>query len=204
MLLGLGSPVGAATTTTIPAASSMVLSIAEYAVATATHDRPAHVVSAADVNNAVATLRSLNSQLALQYNLGNLLGAPQQIAFFDGATYKFICADFPGSIGRQPKIVPCSSKATATWETLPFVLIQSRKAVATAASHGRAVAGADVVAAIGSGSTTSLAPKPTFLAGQGGKARFVTKVKMGTTTFTFVICVKFPKTAYGIPLQVAC
>jgi hypothetical protein len=195
--LGLASPLAGA------ASPPEVLTVANYAVATAIHDRPAHVVTADDVSNALATFYQLNNQLTLGYNLGNLLGVPRQISLYDSSRYAFTCVNFPNSIGGAPKIVPCSSKAEAAWQSLPFVLNASRRAVAAAASHAKAVAGADVVNAVGSGSTTSLAPKPNFLAGHGGKVRFMTKLTMGTTTRVF-ICVKFPKTAYGIPLQVAC
>jgi len=197
VLLSLASPLANA------APPPEVLAVANYAVATATHDRPAHVVTAADVSNALATFNHLNSQLALGYNLGNLLGVPRQIALYDSTSYAYTCVNFPNSIGGVPKIVPCSSEAEAAWLSLSFVFDASRKAVAVAASHGRAVAGTDVATAVGSGSTTSLAPKPTFLAGHGGKVRFMTKLKMGTTTQVFN-CVQFPKTAYGIPFQVAC
>lgn len=197
MLFSLASPLANA------APSPEVLTLANYAVATATHDRPAHVVTAADVSNALATFNRLNSQLTLGYNLGNLLGTPFQIALFNSNNFTSTCVNFPDSIGGVPKIVPCSNKAVAAWQSLPLIFDVSRRAVAVAASHGRAVAGTDVVIVAGSGST-SLAPKPTFRAGQGGKVRFMTKLKTGTTTSQVFVCVQFPKTAYGIPSQVAC
>jgi hypothetical protein len=46
---------------------------------------------------------------------------------------------------------------------------------------------------------------PTFRAGQGGVVDFATPVEMGLKTkFTVHNCVKLPKTAFGIPVEVAC
>lgn len=49
-----------------------------------------------------------------------------------------------------------------------------------------------------------LAKKPTFTADQGGTVEFAAKWTAGTTTLTLDICVLFPKTAYGIPVEVNC
>ena len=69
MLLGLGSPVAAATS------SSVVLRYATYAVATAIHDRPAHVVSAIDVSNAVSIANDLEQPRTL-YQPGRRVRVP--------------------------------------------------------------------------------------------------------------------------------
>jgi hypothetical protein len=50
-----------------------------------------------------------------------------------------------------------------------------------------------------------LVHKPTFRAGQGGVVTFSTLVEMGgNTKFTVNNCVSLPKTAFGIPVEVAC
>ncbi len=196
-LLSLASPLAEA------ASPPAALVMARYAVATATHDQPAHVVIAADVSNAVATFTTLNDQLILEYNLGNLLGTPRVVGWINSSTYAWTCVSFPNSIAGSPQIVPGSGKAHAALLVLPNLLNLSRNAVAAAASHHKAVSGADVAAAAAS-VRTSLAPKPTFIAGQGGKVRFTTKVETGSNTFAVFICVQFPRTAYGIPVQVSC
>lgn len=80
----------------------------------------------------------------------------------------------------------------------------SGEAIASAAKRGEAVAGADVVVAAAR-FELALDPKPTFASGSGGVVKFGTLVEMPPDQkFTVYICVKFPKTAYGIPLQVPC
>ena len=196
-MLSLSSPL--ANASSFPSA----LVIAKYAVATATHDEPAHVVTAADVNNAVATLTTLKSTLILEYNVSNLLGVPWEAGWLNSSTYTWTCVRFPNSIAGSPRIVPCSSEAQVAWLTLPNVLNLSRKVVAAAASHNKAVSGSEITSAANS-MKISLFTKPTFLSGQGGKVRFVTELKMKSNTIKTFICIQFPRTAYGIPVQVSC
>src|SRR5665647_873713 len=68
VLLGIGSPAGASTP------SSVALRIAEYALATATHDSPAHVVTATDVSNAAGINMVNTASLILTINLGDVFG----------------------------------------------------------------------------------------------------------------------------------
>jgi hypothetical protein len=80
----------------------------------------------------------------------------------------------------------------------------SNRAIAAAAATGKAVSGANVVAAAKIYGVT-LRHKPTFRAGQGGKVEFTTLVEMGLNTkFTVNNCVQLPKTAYGLPVEVPC
>jgi hypothetical protein len=198
MLLGLGSPVAAATP------SSVVLRYATYAVATATHDRPAHVVSAIDVSNAVSALSTISNNLALFINLGDVLGYRRLAVFIDQSTFTNICASFPDSLGGVARIIPCPLRAIAQRSIWPDVLQVSERAIVTAAAHGKAVSGADVVAS-NRPALLTLVRAPTFLAGEGGQAKFATTIETSAKLkFTVYVCVRFPKTAYGIPVQVAC
>jgi hypothetical protein len=203
VLLTLGSPVGAASTT----ASSAALVIAEYAVATATHDRPAHVVTAADVSNAVASVGLKKVTLTLGSNIDELLGYPRLAIFMSAASFAFVCVVFPDSVGAAPKVITCPLQATMLWQTESLVLNASRQAVAAAASHDEPVSGADVVKAAAS-MGWSVVPTPTFTSGQGGRVKFTKKIldtfPKKSVSVTVSICVKFPRTAYGIPVQVAC
>ena len=203
-LLGLASPVDAATST---AASSAALNIAKYAVATATHDQPAQAVTAADVSNAVATSSVNTSGLALGFNIGELVGYPRVALFVDSSTYSQLCVDFPNSVGAASTVTSCTPQVILLWQSVSGVLNSSRDAVAAAASHSRPVAGADVVKAATS-IKWNLVPKPTFRSGQGGRAKFTKKLQITvpkkSAVVTVAICVSFPKTAYGIPVQVSC
>jgi hypothetical protein len=198
MLLGLGSPVAAVTPPWV------ALSIAKYAVATATHDRPAHVVTAAEVSNAVG-LTSVNTKnLSLLFNLGDVFGFSRVILLFDQKPFSDTCIDFPNTVGGAPRVIPCPHQAQGLWNSRPGVMNASGDAIAAAAARGEAVSGADVVKA-NAAWHLSLVPTPTFAAGQGGKVKFGTLVEMPPNLkFTVYICVQFPKTAYGIPVQVAC
>ena len=196
--LGHSAPVGAATP------SSVALSIAKYAVATATHDRPAHVVTAADVSNAVG-LSSVNTRrLFLLFNLDDVVGFSRVVLLFDQKLFTDTCVDFPNTVGGAPRVIPCPHEAQGLWNSRAGVMSASNDAIAVAAARGHAVSGADVVKA-NAAWHLSLIPKPTFAAGQGGKVKFGTLVEMPPNVkFTVYICVEFPKTAYGIPVQVAC
>ena len=197
-LLGTGSSVGAATT------SVVALNIAKYAVATATHERPAHVVTAADVSNAV-DLTSVNTKnLYVLINLDQVIGYSRLVLLFDQKRFSDTCINFPNTVGGAPRIIPCPHRAQGLVDSRPAVMIVSGNAVAAAASRARAVSGPDVVKAAARFHLL-LVPTPTFVAGQGGKVKFATPVEMGANVkFTVYTCVRFPKTAYGIPVQVAC
>jgi len=198
MLLGLGSPVGASTP------SSVVLSIAEYALATATHDGPAHVVTAADVSNAVGINTVNTENLILTINLGDVFGYSRLVLLIDQKTFANICINFPNTVGGAPRIITCPQKAQGLWSSHGGALSASDRAIAAAAATGHAVSGADVVTAAKVYHLT-LVHKPTFLAGQGGKVEFSTLVEMGASTkFSVNNCVQLPKTAFGVPMPVAC
>ena len=204
LLIGLASPVDAATST---AAASAALSIAKYAAATASHDQPAQAVTAADVSNAVATTSVNTSGLALGFNIGELIGYSRVALFVDSSTFSHLCVDFPNSVGATPTVTSCTPQVILLWGSVPGVLNDSRDAVASAASRNRSVTGADVVKAAAS-TKWNLVPKPTFTSGQGGLVKFTRKLQFTspkkTPLVTVSICVLFPKTAYGIPVQVAC
>lgn len=198
VLLGIGGPVGASTP------SSVALSIAKYALATATHDRPAHVVTAADVSNAVG-INTVNTQnLIPLINLGDVFGYSRLVFLVDQKTYADICINFPNTVGGAPRIISCPQQAQGLWDSHGGALSASNRAIAAAAAAGHAVSGADVVTAAKAYHLT-LVHKPTFFAGQGGKVEFTTLVEMGANTkFLVNNCVQLPKTAFGIPKQVAC
>jgi hypothetical protein len=191
--------------TTIEAAPPpVVLKMARYAVATATHDHPSHVVTAADVSNAADTFNldgetdNPTDGLSVLANLGELPGYPRTAALISSTTFEDICVNFPDTINGTPTVLSCPRKALEDFANVPLVLIVSRDAVKTAALRGRAVAGVDVVkaAAVLTPVKLALANRPTFKAGQGGNVVFA--FAQGD------ICVHFPKTAYGIPYRVAC
>jgi hypothetical protein len=198
LLCGFASPVGAA------GVKSVALNIADYALATATHDKPAQVVSAADVTNAVS-LSSVNTKnLLLLMNIGDVTGYSRVVLLFDQNPHSDTCVDFPSKVDASPRIIPCPHEAQGLLNSRPGVLNASGDAVALAARHGKAVSGSDVSAAAAHYELT-VDPKPTFAAGQGGIVNFGTLVEMPPhLKFTVHICVRFPKTAYGIPKQVAC
>lgn len=192
------SPVGASTP------SSVALKIAQYALATATYDTPSHVVTAADVNNA-AGINTVNTKnLYLLINLGDVFGYSRLTLFFEPKPFADICVDFPDTIGAAPRIIACPDQARGQWQSQAGALSVSDRAIASAAAQGRAVSGADVVAAAKI-YHVMLRHLPTFAAGQGGTVKFTTLVEMGLNTkFNVNNCVRLPKTAYGIPVQVPC
>jgi flavin reductase (DIM6/NTAB) family NADH-FMN oxidoreductase RutF len=198
VLLGMGSPVGASTY------SSVALRIAEYALATAAHEKPADVVTAADVSNAVGINTVNTANLETLINLGDVFGYSRLVLFFEPKTFADICLHFPDTVGGAPKIISCPHQAQGLWNSRAGALGASDRAIADAAATGHAVSGADVVAAAEIYELT-LRHQPTFRAGQGGKVEFTTLVEMGLNTkFKVDNCVQLPKTAYGIPVEVAC
>jgi hypothetical protein len=180
------------------------LNIADCALATATHKWPAQVVNAADVTNAVS-LTSVNTKnLILLMNLDEVIGYSRLVILFNQIPFSDICIDFPEKVDAAPRIIPCSHEAQGLLSSRPGVMNASSEAVASAARRGEAVSGSDVVAAAAQYELT-VAPKPTFAAGAGGVVKFGTLVEMSPNLkFTVHICVRFPKTEYGIPQQVAC
>jgi hypothetical protein len=183
---------------------SFALKMAMYAVATATHDQPAHVVNAADVSNAFDTFSSLKTdQFSLVFNLGGVLEFPRLVDLISSITYKSTCIDFPDKIGARPTIAPCPLQAIGMFNVEGNALIIARNAIAIAASHGKAVSGADVVAA-DVGPHLRMEPVPTFAAGQGGVVKFVTKEQINQTPISLSLCLEFPQTAYGISRLVDC
>jgi hypothetical protein len=198
VLLGLGSPVGASTS------SSVALRIARYALGTATHESPAHVVTAADVSNA-AGISTVNPKgLEPLINLGDVYNYPRLVLFFDEKPFADICVNFPDTVGGRPTIIHCPHEAQGFWDARAGALSISNRAIANAAASGHAVSGADVVTAALTYGVTLHHP-PTFHAGQGGTVKFSTPVEMGLNTkFTVNNCVRLPKTAFGIPVEVPC
>jgi hypothetical protein len=193
----LTSPLAGATS------SSDVLAVADYAFSTANHARPPQIVTAADVANAVATASVNKAKLTLDINIGEVLGYPRLVLFMNGATYQQTCVDFPVKVGQSPTVIPCPAKTIVAWQELPFVLNASRSAVAAAATGGRAVSGADVVRFFAGGNYRFL-KTPTFRAGQGGVVTIIWKMKFNGALTVSNVCIQFPKTEAGIPIQVAC
>jgi len=198
-LLGLASPVGAAGTQ-----SSVALNIAKYAVATATHDHPAHVVTAVDVANAVGVTSVNSRNLYLLFNLDQVFGFSRVVLLFDEKPFSDICIDFPDAVGGVPRIIHCPHEAQGVWDSRPAVMSASADAIVAAAARGQAVSGNDIVKATRA-FHLMLRQTPTFAAGQGGTVKFATLVEMPPNLkFMVDICVLLPRTAYGIPAHVAC
>lgn len=200
ILFGINSGVASASSSS----STFALKIAVYAVATAAHDQPAQVVNAADVSNAFATFSSPQTyHIGMVFNLGEVVGFPRLVELVNTVTYKNTCLDFPGTIAAKPTITPCPLPAIAMFSGESNVLIIGRRAIAAAASHDRAVSGADVVAA-DTGSHLRMEPTPIFAVGQGGLVKFEMKVQVNQTPISYSLCLKFPKTEYGLSHLVAC
>jgi hypothetical protein len=198
VVLGVGSPVGASTST------SVAQRIAQYAVATASHDNPAHVVTAADVTNAAGIGTVNTSNLIVLINLDDVYGYSRLVLFFEQKPFADICLNLPDTIGGAPTIIKCPHQAQGFWDSRAGALNVSNRAIAAAAANGKAVSGADVVAAAKVYGIT-LRHKPAFRSGQGGTVEFTTLVEMGLNTkFSVNNCVRLPKTAYGIPVEVPC
>jgi len=186
--------------------SSVAIEIANYALGTATHDAPAHVVTAADVTNAGSIFLTNvgGNGLTLVANLGAVVAYPRLVIFASTRTYDDVCVNFPNKVGGVPKIIPCPSEALGLFQSNTVAMTVSDEAISKAAASGRAVSGADVVA-VARKFQVAFLHIPTFSAGQGGKVDFTTKVEMGASAkFTVHNCVQLPKTAYGIPIAVAC
>lgn len=184
--------------------STFALKIGEYAVATASHDRPAHVVNAADVSNAFDTFSTPQTyHLGLVFNIDEVVGYPRFVEIVNTVTYKDTCLDFPDRIAANPTIVPCPLPAMAMYSGESNVLAIGRRAIAAAASHGMAVSGADVVTA-DTDPHLKMDPTPNFAAGQGGLVKFDVHVRANQTPISYSLCLILPKTAYGLSHLVAC
>lgn len=189
------------------ASSPTPIRLARYALDTATHASPAHVVTPADVLNAFET-PSLNPTLSagslnLAANLGDLPGAARDIMVMNPSTYRQTCMNFPARVGASPTVVSCPTKAIMLWTDEPFVLDVSRDAIAAAAIYGRSVSGADVVNAARA-SNQRLASRPTFAAGRGGEVTFVVSPATNSGGTSDHLCVDMPRQRYGIPRFVSC
>jgi len=184
--------------------SSVVLKIAKYAAATAAASHPPGVVTAVDVSNALDALPNFADNIQLGFNLGEVIGYARWALFVDHSTFTQICVDFPNFAGGVPRVMHCPRRALAEWQYWPGVLRVSEQAIVAAAANSRAVSASDVVA-IQKPEYLTMTTKPSFEAGRGGTVKFAVVTNIGgASNFTEDICVQFPKTAYGIPIQVAC
>lgn len=198
VILGPGRGFAASTS---PA--SQALAIANYAEGTASHERPAHLVTAADVTNAVSALRSSATSIQATFNVGDLPGYESLAGFIDQTAYTQVCIQFPTRILGTPHVIDCPPAAIVLWQTLGVAMGASQRAIVTASIQHRAVSGADVI----SGARAyhlGLAHNLTFKAGHGGTAEFVTIMYLKNKKYTAHLCVRLPKTAYGIPVATAC
>ncbi len=180
-----------------------VLAIANYAFVTATHSKPSHAVTAADLLNAVETEPLANTNLSLPVNIGDILAYPRLALFVNSTTFAQTCVSFPTRVGQRPREIKCPLRAIALWQEQPSVLSGSREAVAFAEVKGLAVSGSDV-SQFFAGSNVHIVGNPSFKAGQGGVVRFAIKLKINETVEFGNICVRFPSTEAGIPVQVEC
>lgn len=186
------------------AGPSDVLTVADYAFLTANHSRPPQIVTAADVANAVATTLVDKGNLKLVINIGGVSGHPRLVLFINQVTYRQTCVDFPSKVGQSPSVIACPAKAIVQWQEVGLVLDESRDAVAGAATRGKAVSGADVTRYF-VGSDYRFLKTPTFRAGQGAVVTLIMKTKFnGAVTVVSTVCIQFPKTEAGIPIQVSC
>ena len=198
VILGPGRGFAASTS---PA--SQALAIANYAEGTASHERPAHLVTAADVTNAISALRSSATSIQATFNVGDLPGYESLAGFIDQTTYTQVCIEFPPRILGTPHVIDCPPAAIVLWQTLFAAIGASQHAVVAASRQNRAVSGADVM----SGAAAyhlKLAHRLTFKSGLGGTAEFVDIAYLKNKKYTVHLCVRLPKTAYGIPVATAC
>jgi len=146
------------------AASSLpvVRGIASFSEATSAFAHPAHVVTAEDVSNAVATPLVNTGKLWIGFNLNEEIGYPRLALFIGKNNLAQVCVMFANSVGGRPKVVECPKLAVLLWQYSPFILDESRNAVALAAKRGTAVSGADVVKETAA-SKWALSPTPTRL-----------------------------------------
>jgi len=187
---------------------SFVSAVAEYAFSTASHEKPARAVSATDLSNAVATKMNVTtSTVALGANLEDIPSYPRLAMFINSATFKHTCVSFPNVVRKPPYLIACPQMAIALWMEAPSVMDVSRSAVAKAAAKSRSVSGTDVAKSFLK-SRFHFVTAPAFKAGQGGKVTFVSQFKMtsGSNSVTEIVhvCVTFPTTLAGIPIQVHC
>jgi hypothetical protein len=147
------------------------------------------------------------STVTLEANLGDIPSYPRLALFINSVTFKNTCVSFSNVVGKPPYLIACPQLAIALWLEAPSVMDVSRSAVAMAAAKGQAVSGADVAKSF-TKSRFHFVTAPAFKAGQGGKLKFVSQLKMtsgsGSVTETVHVCVKFPTTLAGIPIQVHC
>jgi hypothetical protein len=180
-----------------------VLAIADYAFVTASHSRPVRAVTAADLLNAEETKTTSNSNLFLSANIGAIFGYPRLAVFSNSTMFTQTCVIFPAEVGHKPFEIKCPTRAIVLWQEQPTVLTESREAVAFAETRGTAVSGSDI-GPFFDGSNVHVVGNPTFKPGQGGTVRFAIKLKINGTTASGDICVRFPRTEAGIPVQVDC
>jgi hypothetical protein len=185
------------------AARDPVLAVANYAFVTATHSKPSHAVTPADLLNAVETEPLANTDLSLPVNIGDIFAFPRLALFLNSTTFTQTCVNFPTRVGQPPYEIKCPMRAIALWQEQPLVLDASREAVAFAEKRGKAVSGSDV-GRFFDGSNVHIVGNPSFKPGQSGVVRFVIKLKINKILVSGYICVRFPSTEAGIPAQVTC
>jgi hypothetical protein len=123
--------------------------------------------------------------------------------FIDPTAYTQVCIRFPTRILGTPQVLNCPPTAIVLWETLFAAMGASQRAVVAASKQSRAVSGADVM----SGAAAyhlKLAHRVTFKSGLGGTAEFVDIAYLKNKKYTVHLCVRLPKTAYGIPVATTC
>ncbi len=185
------------------AAGNPVLAIVDYAFVTATHSKPSHAVTAADLLDAAETEPIAKSNLSLQVNIGDIFAYPRLALFSNSTTYAQTCVNFPSEVGRRPYEIKCPARVITLWTWQPTVLNGSREAVEFAETQGLAVSGPDV-GQFFDGSNVHIVGNPDFKPGQGGVVRFAIKLKINKIVAFADICVRFPSTEAGIPVQVTC
>jgi len=178
-----------------------ILRVAHYAFETAAHHRPPRIVDALDLMNAMSVIEG-GQQIGLAINLGTVPQWPNIADFIDAVTFQNYCVQFSTVLDQAPRAVSCPRHLIAVWTLGTDATSIAQRAIAAAASRGRAVSGDDVRRA---DTTLTLSPVPRFAAGAGGVVRFVSpKDASHGVAYRTSVCVRFPRTAYGTPQLVLC
>ena len=204
-LVILGSFAGVAQAASASPTPPLVVETAHYAFETAIHFRPARVVSALDVTSAALVVLTLvqSDGISLFVGLGREPKYPRMAAFMDSFNFLRYCVDFPDRVGAAPRLITCPADLMVLWGYEISALQASEMAIAAAARVGHAVSGADVVK-FARKVSLRLEPTPTFTAGQGSVVRFTGTARVNNgPPVEAAVCVRLPKTAYGVPVLVA-
>jgi len=202
-LTGLVSPPPALAAPSI----SSTFDVASHAVLFASHQTPARLVQASDVDFVARSTSRFVQAIAL----GTLPSYTHLDSIVDETTYSYQCFNFPSKIGAPPVPTPCPPaaklvmgpilKSLRTNFASATALTVSRNAIAIANAKGRALSAKDLIMAVNQVSNVSLPTTPTFASGDGPKVHFAVTDGGGAVT---QVCVKEPTQRLGSPMPAAC